>query len=297
MRIFVDESGSFQVPAAREEHAAAVVVGVVVPEICEERLFAEFKQLSVSLAPSERKGAEPKGARLKSDSRLQFCDILASIEGLLVLPITADLSQLADLTNAFPARLSSSLDAFAKRCVHQTMRDEMSLLARQVANLSTTDLLKLVLYADCMQECVHHAVAYRSHGPYRDSWATMDIVIDQIGKDAGRREKLVFEKMVLAWLTAWSVRRPLMMIKEIHTSDHPFVKRFEQEDGINMRSLYGDAIRWEDSASELGLQIADIAAAIVFDAVHDLANQRDRWEAFLSLMRCCPLAARMVLDS
>lgn len=89
----------------------------------------------------------------------------------------------------------------------------------------------------------------------------------------------------MAWLTAWSVRRPLPLIEEVHTPNHPFVQRFEKPNGIDMRKLIGDGIRWGDSSTELGIQVADIAAAIVFDAVHDLKNRNDSWPDFFSLMQ------------
>lgn len=292
MRIFIDESGSFQIPPSSDEHAAGVVVGVVVPEVCERRLFDKFAELCGTLDPLEVKGSEPKGSRFSQESRNRFCDLLAEDSGVMLIPTTVDLSDLVGHGPQLPLELSETIHERAKKCVHKTMRDEMMLLSQRVANLSVTDLLKLLMYTECIQECVHHAVAYLSEEPYRDCWSSVEIVIDRVNAKPDSREKLVYEFMLLSWLTAWSERRPLMLIKEIHTKDHPFVKRYDTGTGIDVRRLYGDGLRWEDSESQPGIQIADVAAAIVFDAVHDLKNHNNRLPVFVSLMRSCPFPAQ-----
>lgn len=292
MRIFIDESGTFQIPDSVDDHRAAVVVGVVVPEVSEAALFAEFGKFSDSLGNEERKDGEPKGSRLTRASRRRFCDMLAGVRGPFIIPTTADLSELAGHGEGFPARLSKSLQASAAKCIHQTLRDEITLLSNQVFNLSPTLLLKLLLYAECIQECIHHAVWLRSEPPYRDCWSTVEILIDQVHKSPNSREKQVFDFMLLSWLTAWSKKRPLILIDEIHTADHPFVQNFDTGTGIDMRRLVGNGMKWVDSASEPGIQIADIAANMVYGAVHDLKNHDNRQPDFLSLMRCCPLSTQ-----
>ncbi len=292
MRIYIDESGSFQVPKSPTEHAAGVVVGIIVPEIREQVLFDEYAKYVSSLDKAEREGIEPKGSRISRDNRRRFADMLAGVPGVMMIPTTVDLSELVGHAEGCAVRLSMSLDRFAGTCVHQSMRDEMALLSRQVGRLSVPELLKLVLYTTCIQECVHHAVAHLSEPPFRDCWGKVDIVIDRLSKSQESREKQVFQSMLLPWLTAWSKRRPLRLTEGIHTDDHPFVLNYDTNDGSDMRRLYSDGVRWADSAAEPGIQVADIAAAIVFSAVHDLQNHDNRLPDFLSLMRCCPLATR-----
>jgi hypothetical protein len=292
MRIFIDESGSFQIPNSTDDHSAGVVVGVIVPEVRERALLDAYSQFLATLDTAERKRGEPKGSRITSFNRRKFADLLAAVPGVMLIPITVDLSDLVGRAEQFCSNLSNDLHEFAGTCVHQTMRDEVAELSRQVGNLSVTELIKLVLYAECIQQCVHHAVVYLSEPPYHTCWSTVHIVIDRVAKDPSSREKRVFQTMLLSWLTAWSRKRPLTLINEVHTSDHPFVRNFVTGTGIDMRRLVGDGIRWADSAKEPGIQVADIAAAIVFDAAHDLKNHNKTLPDFLSLMRCCPLAAR-----
>lgn len=291
MHIFIDESGSFQIPNSRDTHAAGVVIGVVVPEVCEQELFSAFTQFVSGLDQTERKNGEPKGARLSGEHKKVFADVLASVPGVMFLPTTIDLSDLAGHSEWMATRLPSRLLGAARECVHQTMRDQMVELSRQVANLSVQELLKLLLYAVCIQECIHHAVAYRSEPPYESCWSEVSIVIDRLNKGANSREKLVFRRILPMWLAAWSKTRPLMLINEVHTHEHAFIKNFDLGTGIDMGNLLS-RVRWVDSADERGIQVADFVAAIVYSAVHDLQNQDDQIPAFLSLMRCCPLAAR-----
>lgn len=291
MRIFIDESGSFQIPESEEDHAAGVVLGVIVPEVSEQALFEGYAKFVTTLDASERIEGEPKGSKISPVNRRRFANFLADVPGVMLIPTTVDLSDLVDRTEQIPGHLAQTLHDFAGTCVHQKMRDQMIELSKQAGNLSVQELLKLLLFTTCIQECVHHAVAYLSEPPYRECWSKVDIVIDRLSQGSKSREKLVFQTMLLSWLAAWSKRRPLTLINEVHTADHPFVQNFETETGIDMRRLYGDGLRWADSAREPGVQIADIAAAIVFDAVHDLKNHDDHLPDFLSLMRCCPLAA------
>ncbi len=249
MLIFIDESGSFQIPSSCDDHAAAVVVGVVVPEVREKALYSEFTTFVAELDSSERDGSgEPKGSRFSRASRERFADMLAGIPGVMVVPITADLTELVGHADTFPEQLSQTLREFAGTCVHQTMRDQMVVLSRQVGNLSAQELLKLLLFTECIQECVHHAVLYLSEPPYRDCWTAVDISIDRLTTNPTSREKQAFEVMLLSWLTAWSAKNPLTLIEQVHTEDHPFVRRFDTGEGIDMRRLVGDGMRWVDSA-------------------------------------------------
>jgi len=148
-----------------------VVVGIVVPEVCGDSLFAAYREFAATLGESERRKNEPKDSRLTRAHRRQFTEMLAPIDGCLVIPISADLSEIASIGQNFPVELSRSLVEFAPRCVHQSMRDDVTLLSRQAGNLSSTELLKLLLYTTCIQECIHHAVLLRSHSQYQNCWS------------------------------------------------------------------------------------------------------------------------------
>src|ERR1700722_11437915 len=109
MRIFIDESGSFKIPETRNVHAAGVVVGVIVPEVCEQPLFDQFAKFVASLQETEREDGEPKGKNILRENRGRFADVLAGVPGVMFIPTTVDLSDLAGHADEVRLRPSKTL--------------------------------------------------------------------------------------------------------------------------------------------------------------------------------------------
>jgi len=99
------------------------------------------------------------------------------------------------------------------------------------------------------------------------------------------RDRLVFEGMILMWLAAWSITNPLVLISEFHTADHPLVQNFGCEEGNDLTKLLHNRFAYPSSEASWGLQVADIAASIVYQAVHDLSNYGGRLPFFRLLMQ------------
>jgi hypothetical protein len=99
----------------------------------------------------------------------------------------------------------------------------------------------------------------------------------------------------MSWLSAWSDRHPIAYIDEIHTPSHPIVRKYTLAEGLELGSLLRDRIRWEDSAKSWGLQIADIAAAIIGAAVQDPTNVA-AVRAFVGVMRATYLSPAHALN-
>ena len=75
------------------------------------------------------------------------------------------------------------------------------------------------------------------------------------------------------------------MILGIHTAEHPLVKKYSRGDKMNLNALVKDNLAWVDSKEHWGVRVADIAANIVYQAVRDLDDRKERATLFALLMR------------
>jgi len=287
MLFFFDESGNFSLPNA-DEHKCAVICGVVIAETVEERLRQDFEKFVNQLSSSEKANGEPKGTLLTDKNRQLFCEILSDYEGVLITPTTLDLSiSSREKTLNVCNKMKADLFESAKKCVYDTMRSEIEELAKQWGNLSINEGLRLVALASCFWEAIEHSVIFHSGKEYYNCWDSLCFVVDAVKTAKLSREEKVFTCMVLMWLTAWSKFRPLKTISEIHTDEHPFVKKYCTKTGFDLGKILKGNIRYYNSKDSWGLQIADICANIVYQAVHDLHNYNNRLPIFRMLMKNC----------
>lgn len=288
MLFFFDESGDFSLPNA-DEHKCAVVCGLVIPETVSERLRKDFEAFVSYLSGDEKINSEPKGTLLTDKNRMRFCEILSSYSEVLVTPTTLDLSiSSRKKTLSICDRMKANLFEDAKKCVYDTMKSQTEEMGRQWGNLSINEALRLVTLTSCFWEAIEHSVVFHSGKEYYDYWDNLHFVIDAVKTAKLSREEKIFTWMVLMWLTAWSKRRPLITISEIHTDEHPFVKRYCTKTGFDLGKILKGNIRYYNSRESWGLQIADICANIVYQAVHDLNNYNNRLPIFRMLMKNCP---------
>jgi hypothetical protein len=185
--------------------------------------------------------------------------------------------------------MKDSMFEKAKKCVYDTMRKEVEELGRQWGNLSIAQGLKLIALTSCFWEAIEHSVIFLSEKKYYPCWDSLAFVVDAVSTRPLSRDERVFNNMVLMWLTAWTKRRPLKTVLEVHTDEHPFVNKYcIDEQRFDLGELLRGNIRFCSSADSFGLQIADICANIVYRALHDLNNYNGRLPILGRLMRNCP---------
>lgn len=289
MHFFFDESGDFAIPDTGE-HKCSIVCGLVVPETVENSINAAFENFVSQLEPTEKQCGEPKGYLLTEDSLKRFCHLLAGYPEVLVTPTTLDLSiGSRKRTTSICSHMKARLFEEAKKCIYDTMREEVEELGRQWGNLSINDSLRLVALTSCFWEAIEHSVLFLSEKRYYSCWEALSFWVDAVRTRRLSRDERVFQIMVLMWLTAWSKRRPLTTIEEIHTHEHPFERNYcIDESRFDLGKMLRGNIMFVNSASCLGVQMADICANIVYRAVHDLNNYNGRLPIFQLLMQSCP---------
>ena len=291
MKFYFDESGRFTLPNNPLQHRAAVVVGVAVSELIEDELRQGFQEFVAGLSDDEKNEGEPKGRLLKLRSRSDFCDLLAGIDGVQLTPVTLDMNVLGESPRLMAKELGEHIAGRAGLCVHESMRNALQILSKKVTELSYAQMWRLYAWANAFREALSHAVVFLSNRGHAESWNKARFEVDMVQPDKEGMENSVFRDIILGWLESWSRWKPLVCIEEIHTAEHPFVKNFDSGKGIDISKLIGGNIHFVDSGESWGVQIADIAANIVFRALHDLQNKNGGLFVFSSLMRSSPYDA------
>ncbi len=286
MRFFIDEAGDFAIPTSARDHKVAVGMGMAVSDTTWPELASCFLSFKADLADSEIERGEPKWYRLNPTHRAQFCELVGHTDGISLTPVTLDLSHLAlvppkELVEPIYARM----DWNAARMVYKTARSQIELLAKQVRNLSVPQVMRIYSWANCLREALYHSILFLSVGPHRDSWNSVSIEIDPVQPKVGSREQRVFSFMVLAWLVAWSHDRPFATIEGVHTSEHPFVRNYVTEEGVSFGKLVRPNVSWPKSSESDGLQIADLAAAVVYSAASERHDNNGALSYYARLMK------------
>lgn len=154
MRFYVDESGDFRIPDNKGAHAVGIAVGIVIPEDAEVTAFQRLDDFKGQLPHSAFENGEPKGSLLNADGRKQFCQLMHDLDDVLVCPIMLDLSVLAGRNDDnIRANIVQEICRWADLCRHQSMREQVELLARQFGKLNIVQILRLATWARCIMRC------------------------------------------------------------------------------------------------------------------------------------------------
>lgn len=271
------------------ERRAAIVAGIIVPDHVAPVLERRYRDFVSTLEPSERLNGEPKGNRLCYKHRKAFAEMLGRFAMSVALtPFTLDLTDLTPEQAAPNAKIAESIREWIPQMKHDAPKDGLEHLARQVENLSVNQAHRLYCLANCFREAISAAVAFFSTGENEPSWESLSFEVDRTHPKPGNREEQAFTKIIGGWLWAWTETWPIPLIREIHTPDLLVMRKYAHGDvGLNVRQLLHGNVHWHDSATNWGIQVADMAASIIGEAI----RRPTAYEAVrpnVKLMRACP---------
>jgi hypothetical protein len=290
MKFYFDESGEFVVPERSTIHRAAVVMGVAVADPSERKLNDAYADFVARLDDAEKENGEPKGRLLTADHQVQFCEMLDSVGGISITPVTLDLSSLADWhMERFPQRMNEHLKSLVADFPETSaFKRDMETLAKQFGKLALPQALRLYAWADCFHEAIEQAIIHLSTGEYEEAWGTNTFYVDPVQTRARNIEERVFSDIIPGWLCAWMNRRT-PLIKGVHTPENKFVQKFVSGTKFDIGKLIIGNIAWVSSVKSIGIQIADIAAYMTYRAVTDLDDTRGAISRFgLLMLRSSP---------
>jgi len=291
MHFFFDESGDFGIP--RDDvgpRRAGIVAALVIPDHVAPELERKYRDFSSTLEANERVKGEPKGSRLCYRHKKQFAELLGRfIYRIALAPFTFDLSSLEGDHATPNARSAEAIREWIPKMEHEEPKKRLELLARQFERLSANQAHRLYSLANGFREAIWAAVSFFATGPNESSRDKLHFKVDRVHTQPNNREEQVFSGLIGAWLYAWSEIIPLQLVAEIHTPDLLIFKKYGKDGHLNLNPMLVGNIQFVDSADSWGVQIADISAAIIGDAVRHPAQYRSVMP-FVKLMRACPYA-------
>lgn len=272
MKFYFDESGNFQLPP-KGEHRAGIVSGIAIPDSDEPEIFRRFDTFVGKLPSSAFKNGEPKGRLLDDAALKEFAHMFVDLPGILFCPIMLDLTSLVGQSQADVAGLvSKKLMQIQTACKHESFRTQLVELANDVRGLSIQQALRLVAWAKCVSRTVQDSMIHHSGTRYDPAWDSLRFEFDPVEQTPGNREERIFNVMLPMWISSWSYDDPVTLIEGVHTAEHPLVKNWDTETGLDIGKMFSKNVYYVSSFISKGVQLADISATLVRRAVIGIAN-------------------------
>ncbi len=266
MKFFFDESGDFTLHDPSKDKYA-VVAGVAFPETEAPTLEHAYANFLSCLSTTERKNGEPKGALLRPDSRRQFADFLGSFQDVIAFVVILDLkASRNEIIAGLPEGMRDALLQQSERCIHESMRASVELLAKQVANLSSEQFSRLFTLGQAIIGTLNAANIHYLDAHHATNYEIMSFELDQVAN----REKIVFDILLRLWIPTWTHHEPLILVEGVHdVPGHPLTTKYGSAEEIVGKKLVSDNLTFVDSRNCVGVQMADIIANTVYQSANN----------------------------
>lgn len=270
MYIYIDESGQF-IPLNKARSRAAAVVALVVPGGQRVALVREFKKTKKRLRP---RTLELKGSSLSEWEAAEILAMLGKYD-LILEAVVLDVGQhYDDDVTRFKLQQSEKLLEHITREHQPTLIQQLLETQVRLAGLPN----QLFIQAFCMFELLSRlletaTIYYSQRAPQqlgRFHWR-----VDAKSQSLTTVERL-WTLLLLPIIYTRSLERPMGMIPG---GDYSFFGRFDAAPDpddpprrgyyrTDLKRVFREDLRFLDSKDDLGLQIADIVAAILTRALN-----------------------------
>lgn len=296
MRFALDESGSFSLSSAGRTPAVSVAVTLVVPDDEWTGLLSSYRSFRATLAPEEFKDDEPKGGRLTRSSKLAYCEMLSRHPRVQVCPCILDLGQFPDDR---AAKLRDGLAMDVRRLSDQVPdADDQRVLEAvgdKICDLSPPQAVRLYTWARSFFYALHFAIVLPDVTDTLTEWDHREFLIDPVQNKPGSDEECIFGEILSLWMVSWSSIRDehhdwkFVVPDKSECPYHSFRARFFRDDRIDLAAVLSGCVRFDRTSKvEELLQIADIAASIVYRAARKPKPESEVVGVYERLMRSCP---------
>lgn len=304
MNIYIDEAGAFVPPRPTRPHLYSLVLALVVPSANETELFFEFLRVRDSW-PSP--AVEIKGSKLNEAQTAQVMKLLAS-HGVIAEYYAIDMALHGpEVIDEFKGRQADELTAHLTPAHHpdivRRQNDDAAAIRAMANPLFVQAFVTIHLLLDLLDTAINY-FAQRLPGELgRFSWT-----IDQKDRTLTQMEQL-WSTLILLVGESYSAKRPYARVEGFDYSHFSKYEITESSADENMKRhihwmretiphakppggalLSIDASRiltgeraFADSRDNLGLQLADIAAATLCRAFNNHL-QPDGWESVSQLL-------------
>jgi hypothetical protein len=300
MRIYMDEAGNF-VPQASGQSLFSLVLALVVPSSIEAKLFGEFPALLSSWPNS---GTEIKGSKLDEAQAAQLIE-LASRHDVFVNFFAVDMATHGEsVVNDVKARQAAAITANLTPEHHPPIAAQLRELAAAIQRMPNQLLLQAFLTIELVLKVIQESALYYVQRLPAEL-GSIAWTIDQKNRTITEMET-TWSTLVLPMSESHFARTPLLTLKGADYShfdsrygiaaDDKEMSRHVQwmreaygtrdvarPPGLNAGLLLSEQRQFADSASSLGLQLADMLATILRRALNNRL-QSPGWENYGRLL-------------
>jgi hypothetical protein len=300
MRIFIDEAGNFVAPADGQS-LFSLVLAIVVPSSIEAKFFDEYSRL---LAGWTDQPGEIKGSKLDESQAAQLIDLVSSYD-VFVKFFAVDMATHTEaLVSDFKARQAAGVTANLTPEHHPPIVAQLQGLADAIRRMPNQLLLQAFLMIELVLKVIEESTLYyvqrvpaelgsiawiidrknRTITEMESTWSTLVLPMSEshfarkplvalIGADYSHFDAhygIVADKAEMT--------RHLQWMREAHG-----ILSVDQSPGLNAGLLLSEQREFADSASSLGLQLADMLATILRRALNNRL-QSPGWGRFGRLL-------------
>jgi len=300
MRIFIDEAGPFVVPPSAQS-LFSLVLALVIPSCVEPELFAEFSQLRDGWSSQ---GDEVKGSKLDESQAAQLIDLVSRYD-VFVNFFATDMARNDDaVVSAYKSRQADTITAGLTPEHSPKMTAQLRGLADAIRRMPNQLFLQAFLTIDLVLKVIEDSTLYyvqrvpaelgsiawvidrkdRTITEMEDTWSTLVLPMSEshfaktplpclIGADYSH-----FDAHYKIDANDQKTIRHVKWMREAYG-----VQDVDRPLGLNSTLLLSEQRQFADSAGSLGLQLADMLAAILRRALNDRL-QVPGWKNFGSLL-------------
>jgi hypothetical protein len=272
MEISIDEAGTFAVKGAKE-HSWCVVAAISFPE-------TEKRQYQSILSNLKRRelinyNQEIKLYQTKEKNYFQFLSDLSKVSCALFCTATDSYLNHENLVAEHQKQQANSIGVNAPKMKHASGKEAIHYLISQIENLPIQLYIQLSCQIQLMHSFIDRGISYFVQRQ-PNSLKSFRWRIDQKEPNKKIDFEDAFEKFSPALLQSFSLNNPSMaltwcdyrpmekfMYMEGEMPDY-LIEQFPElndDKGFNVQKIIRDDIKFLDSKSHLGIQIADLLAS------------------------------------
>jgi hypothetical protein len=300
MRVYIDEAGNFVVPADGQS-LFSLVLALVIPTSIEPELFQEFLRLRDSW---QNNAVEIKGSKLDEAQAAQLID-LASRYDVFAKFFAVDMATHGDgVVGPFKNRQADAITAHLTPEHHPPIVAQLKGLADAIRQMPNQLFLQAFLVIELVLKVVEESTLYYVQRSPEDL-GSIEWIIDRKNRRITEMEE-TWSTLILPMSEGQFAQRPLPTLKGADyshfdarygidpndlemkrhidwTREAYGIRDDERPPGLNAGLLLREQRQFADSASSLGLQLADMLATILRRALNNRL-QSPGWKDFGRLL-------------
>ncbi len=286
MKIYIDEAGAFVAQPAGQP-LYSLVLAVVVPSSLEAKLFGEFSGL---LGTWSHPGGELKGSKLDEAQAAELINFVARHD-VMVQFFAVDMEMHSDkIVDDRKARQADAVTENLTPQHHPPIAAQLHALADATRRMPNQLFLQAFLMIELVLRVIEESTLYYAQRLPKEL-GSIEWIIDRKNRTLTEMES-TWSTLILPMSESHFVKRPLVCLREadyshfdarygVRADDEEMnrhvawtreaygIQGIDQAPGLNSGLLLSEQRQFADSAGSLGLQLADMLAAIVRRALNN----------------------------